>query len=155
MLCRNRRRLRKSRDTSLTPSPIHVMQNSEDVFLPADLPGISLEKGLMYCNGNRKLYRDLLVKFLENRAGTVEGIKTMMQMGDLSTAGRAAHSMKSSAGIIGASELSKASAALEKCIDEGGDSWDTLLETFNLHLDMVLNGLDRFFRKEMKFPQNT
>ena len=85
------------------------MQNTEDVFLPEDLPGISLETGLMYCNNNRKLYRDLLIDFLERRAGTVEKFKTMMQMGDLSSAGRTAHSMKSSAGIIGANELSKAS----------------------------------------------
>jgi len=129
------------------------MQYTAEASLPADLPGISLETGLMYCNRNRKLYRDLLINFLERKAGTAEEIKTMMQMGDLSTAGRTAHSMRSSAGIIGAKELSKASAALEKSIDEGGNSCDKFLKTFKLHLDMVINGLGRFYQKDI--PQIT
>jgi len=117
--------------------------------LPMELPGISWESGLVHCNGNGELYRDLLAKFRETRLGAAEEIRTMMRDGDAEAAGRAAHSMKSVAGNIGANELSLAAAALEKGIRDGKcGAWECLLENFGLHLDRVVSGLDSHFRQE-------
>jgi signal transduction histidine kinase/DNA-binding response OmpR family regulator len=119
-----------------------------DVLLQEDLQEISIAEGLMHCNGRHELYLDLLVKFMETKAGTADEIRSLVQRGDLEVAGRAAHSMISIAGMIGATELANAAVALEKGIRERDASWPEQLTTFEQRLNNVIISLGRHFRKK-------
>jgi PAS domain S-box-containing protein len=136
-----------------TPSPapatIHVMRKALKIALPENLPDISIQTGLKFCNGNKELYRNLLATFLETRKGTAKEIGAMLQTGDTKTAARTAHTLKAVAGSIGATGLSLAAAELEKkIVTTGYGSCNELLQNFSLHLDIVINGLDEYFRDE-------
>jgi two-component system sensor histidine kinase/response regulator len=73
----------------------------------------------------------------------------MMRSGDVKSAKRTVHTVKSLAGNIGATGLSMAAANLEGAIatlEEG--SMEALLKTFSLQLDIVINGLKGYFQEE-------
>jgi two-component system sensor histidine kinase/response regulator len=138
-----------NRPASPAPSINPDRKKSGEVPLPEDLPGISVGKGLIHCSGNRELYRGLLGKFQETGSGGAAAINSLIQRGEWETAGRTAHSLKSSAANIGAVELSKAAAALEKGITAGnGDSISRLQDAFAMQLELVTCGLEQYFRTE-------
>jgi len=121
-------------------------QNSEvsikQAILPASLPGISVQKGLKTVMGNEKLYRKLLGKFLESNKGVVAEIKEALKKEDMETAARLAHTVKGVAGNLGADELFPVAADLEKAIKQGEtDALDALIDTFEVHLNIVLDGI--------------
>lgn len=137
---------RKARHTPLSQPAV---RRAMEAFQSVELPGISLESGMFYCNCDEDLYREMLAKFLETKAGTTAEIRTEMEKGDMEAAARIAHSMRSIAASIGAGGLSKAAAGLEKAIDKGEpDSWGDPLETFDHHLGVVICGLEGHLRRE-------
>lgn len=114
-----------------------------EVVLPENLPGISIETGLKRVNGNRKLYRELLTRFLNTKRETGNELRAGLAQGDTETAERVAHSIRSIAGVIGANELSNAAAALEKSIAAGEHNrWWNRLEVFEQCLGVVIAGLE-------------
>lgn len=114
-----------------------------EVILPDAVPGISIETGLKRLNGNRRLYRELLTRFLNTKRETGNELRAGLEQGDTETAGRIAHSMKSIAGVIGAEELSSAAAALEKAIAAGErNRLENTLGVFEQCLGVVLAGLE-------------
>ncbi len=68
---------------------------------------------------NRKRYETLLRRFAQQQAGTVDGIRKALSVGDAATAERAAHSLKGAAGTLGAATLSEAAARAETAIKTG------------------------------------
>jgi two-component system sensor histidine kinase/response regulator len=114
-------------------------KKSEDV-LPPELPGISIESGLGRVAGNRHLYTKLLCKFKAGQENAVEQIKTALQMGDVETAARLAHTVKGVSGNLGADNLYQAAAELEKAIMEG-KNLDLIIAEFDSQLAMVMDGL--------------
>jgi CheY-like chemotaxis protein len=86
------------------------------VVLPAALPGFVLEVGLRMCNNNKKLYRNLLTRFKNERRSTTEEIRGALDAGNTADAVRIAHTMKSVAATLGAQQLSQAAEQLEKAI---------------------------------------
>lgn len=114
-----------------------------EVVLPDDVPGISIAIGLKRVNGNRELYRELLTMFLNTKRETGHDLRTGLKQPDTETAERIAHSVKSIAAVIGAEELSKAAAALEKAIAAGErNRWENRLESFEQCLGVVIAGLE-------------
>ena len=106
------------------------------------LPGISVADGLCYCCDNSELYRDLLINFLESRAGSTKEIAAELARGERQSAARAAHSMTSVAGTIGAKGLSEAARALEKgIIAAEPEAVERLLEQFDRQLTEVVASL--------------
>ncbi|MBS1154126.1 MAG: multi-sensor hybrid histidine kinase [Proteobacteria bacterium] len=87
--------------------------------LPSSIAGISLETGLNYSGGNVDFYLKMLHKFLHSKSGAAQEIKTQIDLGDLESARRIAHTHKSIAAHIGAEKLSAAAALLEKSLREG------------------------------------
>ena len=119
------------------------------IILPENLPGISIEIGLSRVNGNRKLYGELLIKFLNTKRETGNELRAGLEQGDTETAARLAHSMKSIAGVIGAVELSNAAAALEKSLAGGErDKRENALEAFVECLRVVISGLEACLGRE-------
>ena len=120
-----------------------VKEKSEDEMLPVELPGISIKSGLKKVGGNKKLYRKLLGKFLDSNKEVINEIKTTLAAGDTETAARLAHTVKGVSGNLGAEDLFPAAADLEKAIKQGEtDSLDSLLDSFESHLNVVMGGIE-------------
>jgi len=122
----------------------------EAQILPVELPGVSIEKGLSKIGGNKELYRKLLGMFLESNQDVVSEIKVNLEKGDMKTAARLAHTVKGVAGNLGAMELFPVAAELEKAIKQGeAQSFDSLIDNFEDHLNVVLVGIRAIEEKEM------
>jgi len=83
-----------------------------------DIPGLDTALGLTRVMGNRKLYRNLLRKYIENQCKAPEQIRQSLDAADMETAERQAHTAKGVSGNIGASQLQALAAELEKAIRE-------------------------------------
>ena len=119
-----------------------ISEQGARMILPDVLPGISIQKGLKTVMGNEKLYRKLLGKFLESNNNVVAEIKETLKADDMETAARLAHTVKGVAGNLGAEELFPVAADLEKAIKQGETgSLDALIDNFEIHLNVVMDGL--------------
>jgi two-component system sensor histidine kinase/response regulator len=81
-----------------------------------DLPvldGIDVEKGLQRVNGNKVLYRKLLLSFKRDHRDTTKEISAALQRQDIRLAERLAHTLKGVAGNLGAVQLEAAAKVLD------------------------------------------
>jgi len=115
-------------------------EKKDDVLLP-ELPGIALSSGLSRVGGNKRLYAKLLCKFRDSQQNAVAEIKAALQSGDRETAGRLAHTVKGVSGNLGAENLYRAAAELEKAIKEGKENVDALMADFSLQLKVAMEGI--------------
>ncbi len=88
-------------------------KEQEKIKLPKSIPGIDIEAGLERLNGNRKLYRKLLIDFFEKYASFAEDIRKELDHGTRETAVRLAHTIKGVAGNISAYGVQEIAAELE------------------------------------------
>jgi CheY-like chemotaxis protein/HPt (histidine-containing phosphotransfer) domain-containing protein len=109
-------------------------------ILPTELPGISIASGLGRVAGNKQLYTKLLCKFKEGQENVVEQIKAALQLSDLETAARLAHTVKGVSGNLGGDNLYKAAAELEKAIKEGKNP-DVVMSEFDSQIKIVMDGI--------------
>ncbi len=98
-----------------------------------DISGIDTEKGLNRVGGNRKLYKDLLMKFRDEYGTFVNDIKASLDRDDRETAVRLAHTVKGVAGNIGAEAVRRSAEHTEKALKDG-----TVKESDLLELDRVI-----------------
>jgi two-component system, sensor histidine kinase and response regulator len=106
-------------------APASSAAASVAVELPASLPGVDIAAGLGHLAGNRAAYRRFLLQFgRDNRLAA--DIRSALQAGDRPAAVRAAHSLKSVAGNLGADELSRAAAAAEAALKAGTETADSV-----------------------------
>jgi CheY-like chemotaxis protein len=111
--------------------------------LPGSLEGIDLAEGLRRVGGNRKLYRKLLVEFLQDHREDVHAIRSALDQEDLETAQRIAHTIKGVSGSIGAGDLQGDAERLETAIKEGQpDLYPELLSRLADALAPVMQGLE-------------
>ncbi|WP_035851742.1 response regulator [Deefgea rivuli] len=100
------------------------------------LQGIDVITGLATTMNNMKLYRRLLVKFRESQGAFAELFRVAQLDADLSAPARAAHTLKGTAGNIGARDLQYAAAQLEQaCLNSATAT------QINLLLNDVLTSL--------------
>jgi PAS domain S-box-containing protein len=113
-----------------------------NVQLPQDLPEIDIKAGLTRVGGNKKLYRDLLIKFYNNHQTIINDIQEALNKKDLELAQRLAHTVKGVSGNIGATEIQKAAETVELMIKDGAlDNIDELLQTLQGKLDVPMIAL--------------
>jgi CheY-like chemotaxis protein len=119
-----------------------------------ELQGINVTAGLATCQGNRKLYRKLLIKFHDNEVGFVEQFREAQASADPEAATRYAHTLKGVAGNIGAKEVQNTAKALELACKENKDAEEIepLLENVASALSPVLTGLATLEQAETKQP---
>lgn len=116
--------------------------------LPEQLPGISMQSGLRNLNDNLQFYRKMLVSFMHNMPGISREIRTLLEQGDQEAATRTAHSIKSSAGSIGAVALMDAAGQLEQALASGTQNPEQPLLQFEEQLTLVISGLTAAFGQQ-------
>lgn len=95
-------------------NPTEVMRNieKESVIIP-ELDGIDVSDGLKRTDSNGKLYLKLLRKFVKSHGEFINEYVVAVKASDWNLAERLAHTIKGTAGSIGASLLQKACGDLE------------------------------------------
>ncbi len=106
-----------AKNPTTPPQPIPENREEEASDLP-EIAGLDIEQGVRRVGGNRKLYRNILLKFHSSQANAVEEIRGAVEQGDIPTATRLAHTVKGVAGNIGASALQHAAQNLERALKE-------------------------------------
>jgi len=115
---------------------------STTIELPEDLPGIDIKAGLTRVGGNKKLYRDLLIKFHRDNQDITKQIQKALEQNDDELAQRLAHTIKGVAGNIGAMEIQKAAEIVELNIkDKKLDNISNQIGDLYKVLQIVLIGL--------------
>ena len=100
-------------------TPVPAVQGG----LPS-LPGIDVKAGMATTMDNPKLYQRLLVKFRDSQGGFAELFTAARSDPDASAATRAAHTLKGTAGNIGARGVQAAAAELEHACLAGAPAQD-------------------------------
>ena len=122
----------------------------EKVIELADFNTINTHAGLAVANGNKSLYVKLLGRFVSGQEDFVERFKIARLKQDKEEATRFAHTLKGSAGNIGASTLQGYADRLEQvCVNETkSNAFDSLLNQVSEELSLVLNELTEYLAKE-------
>ncbi|HEY6304207.1 MAG TPA: response regulator [Terriglobales bacterium] len=118
----------------------------DEVILP-EIAGINMADGLKRVAGNRRLYRDLLGKFVTKEGNAAARISTAIESGDVKLAERIVHTVKGVAGNLGITEVQSAAQKLEKAIREGQDSVTVLHGSFAVVLDTQVHAIDQAWRE--------
>ncbi len=108
------------------------------------LPGIDVTAGLATTMNNHKLYTRMLIKFRDSQGKFNELFAAARQDSDPMAAERAAHTLKGTAGNIGAKGVQAAAGELEQACHAGTvDAIDALLATVLAELEPVVCGLQQ------------
>jgi CheY-like chemotaxis protein/HPt (histidine-containing phosphotransfer) domain-containing protein len=99
---------------ALRPEPDPVRRRDQETHV------IDVEAGLRFFGGRTDAYHRMLQRFAQLRSGDAGLLRSALADGDLPQAGRIAHSLKSMAATLGATQLHGASAALEALLEQGG-----------------------------------
>jgi HPt (histidine-containing phosphotransfer) domain-containing protein len=93
---------------------------SREFGLPARLPGFDLSEGLHRLQGNRALYRRLLLDFADQHRREAETLRRLLDDGDFDRARHRVHAIKGVAGNLAAKSLQAAAGALEMLVQNAG-----------------------------------
>jgi two-component system, sensor histidine kinase and response regulator len=104
-----------------------------DVLLP-EIDGVDLAGGLARVNGNKQLYRDLLMQFAARQSGVDSQIMAAVHDGDNALVERIAHTVKGVAGNIGLVPVFTAAGTLEHAAREQDPAVPALVEEFTMAL---------------------
>jgi PAS domain S-box-containing protein len=141
--------------TSQICEDIAVYDASGIEFPTLVLPGLNIKDALVRLNGNRKLYIKLLKKLLTDHSLVVSDIRNSLDKTDLDTATRLAHSMKSIAGNLGATELARCATVTERALrDNSLNGINVLLDEFQAALDEVLLSVNEVIDSSEKAHSN-
>ena len=92
-------------------------EGGEDVQTGSPIDPAAIERLLDW--GGPALQAKMIDLFFENGPERMEGVKAGLAGGDIGSAERAAHSLKSSAGNLGAGPLQEVARTVEKLLEEG------------------------------------
>ena len=112
--------------------------------LPAELPGIKISKALRALNIDGDIFKSILIKFLRNNKDTISKIRSAFESKDWESLMQMSHSLKGSAGNIGADELYRAGVDLELASRETSVKPPTLslVDALDASLNKVLTSLE-------------
>ena len=97
------------------PAAGHVATNEEEV---PRIVGIDSLAGLRCLGGNRRLYRQLLLKLVSDHCNNLDDLATCLLSGEKSRARHICHTLKGICGSLGATALQQRLAALEEALQQ-------------------------------------
>ena len=122
-------------ETSAGPVPTSPSENS----FPQALPGFDLAAGLLRLQGNRRLYKKLLLDFTANYDRVAGDIRKALDADDMDRAHSLVHNLKGVAGNLAATELHAATIEMEKLVKQGKNRQFPVRD----ELDAKLNELEK------------
>ncbi|MBF0234700.1 MAG: response regulator [Desulfamplus sp.] len=147
-------------DPKINPQPEDTMIPDTDVELPDRLPDIDIESGLCRINGNRRLYKKLLLDFAGKYATASGEMKHMRTHNDLTSIHRLAHTIKGvAANLAIEGGLRLAAQELEFAADTplSEHDYERLIFNFEQALTPVINAIQSLAQDipEKETEQNT
>jgi len=120
--------------------------DDSDLINIPEIDGVCIEAGLAITQGNRKLYKKLLLKFHDTQGDFNERFDRARASSDEQAAERCAHTLKGVAGNVGATQVQSAAAELEAGCRESLPSKATirLQQALSKELEIVLASLSSF-----------
>ena len=111
--------------------------------LPSKLPGINIQNALNALNIDSDLFKQILLGFLQNNRGTISNIRNAFVDKDWESLVHVSHTLKGSAGNIGAEKLYEAALNLETAGRKGGEypPDSQLIDKIESALNQVLQSL--------------
>ena len=104
---------------------------------------LDISAGLKNAAENRELYEQLVINFIELHADDKKLIEAAFSEGDVQTACRIAHTLKSNAALLGAERLRRAAFALEAALrSKKCENADILLGILDVEMIAALEALD-------------
>lgn len=128
------------RDISTEEAHTQELAVNDEVSLPEELPNLDQAVGLARLGGNKRLFKSLLLKILEDYADADVVIKSDLEKGNHEQAHILAHSIKGVAGNVGAKDLQTAAGALEADI-KAGQADTNILSNFSGALKALMSSL--------------
>jgi CheY-like chemotaxis protein len=129
------------RDPSVqTSGPLEA--GTENDYFPKTLPGFDLAAGLQRLQGNRILYKKLLLNLCANYTGVAKDIQSALDSGDMDQAHHLVHSLKGVAGNLAATDLHAATLEMEKVVKPGENQEFVSPNILNLKLSELQNILN-------------
>jgi two-component system sensor histidine kinase/response regulator len=109
------------------------------------LPGIDVKAGMATCTNKESLYTRMLIKFRDSQGKFAELFAAALQDADPVAPARAAHTLKGTAGNVGAKGVQAAAGELEHaCNDKApAEQIDALLQKALAELAIVMPGLEQ------------
>jgi CheY-like chemotaxis protein len=114
----------------------------EEAELPKFLPGFDLKDGLKRLQGNRRLYRKLLLNFATDYCEAASDIRIALDLEDFEQTHSLVHNLKGLAGNLSAKELQAAAVNLEK-LCKGVEKKTPPAKQLNLKLSELENALNQ------------
>ena len=114
--------------------------------LPPKLPGINIQGALNALKIDSSVFKRILIGFFQNNKDTISNIRDAFVAGDWEALTHLSHSLKGSAGNIGAEELHAAALDLETAGRKGEKTPPgyELIDKLELALNQVLQSLQSF-----------
>ena len=112
------------------------------VVIP-EIDGIDAKEGLTRAAGNRRLYRDLLVRFAKDYLDVGIQIAAALDRGDPTQAARIVHTVKGVAGNMSISKVYSLADKLERAIRERDPAAPKLLKAFTSLLNRQIQAIQR------------
>jgi two-component system sensor histidine kinase/response regulator len=137
----------KPREFVATTPPAIQQQADGEIEVPAGIDGLDIANGLHRALGKKRLYVSLLRKIIAGQKISMTETREALELNDWSTAERLAHTLKGTAGNIGAGALQHLAGSLEAAIrerksrnvvDERLDDVKTVLATLIAQLEQKL-----------------
>jgi two-component system sensor histidine kinase/response regulator len=110
--------------------------------LPVSLPGFDLVDGLRRLQGNKTLYRKLLLNFATDYNAVANEIREAFDANDFEHSHSLVHNLKGLAGNLAATELQAAAVNIEKLV-KGVEKKTPLTKDLNFKLSELENALNQ------------
>lgn len=110
-------------------------ESQKDPEPASQIPGVDMEKGMSYLANDETLYREILQTYISDCDERIEKLNSFKENNDIKGYEISIHGLKSASATIGADEVSKMAADLEKmCMDKATATGNIGL----FHDDMIL-----------------
>ena len=116
-----------------------------DPVLAETLVGFDIPEGLRRLQGNRSLYRKLILKFADSCRSGIEQINVAIASNKFQEILQVSHSIKGSAGNLAAKDLESAALALENSVRNDANS-SPLIDTVKAEFDNLKRVADKMFK---------
>ncbi len=122
--------------------PPRLKAASAEDELPESLSGFDLTDGLKRLQGNKKLYRKLLLSFATDYNTVANEIRQALDAADFDQAHSLVHNLKGLGGNLAATDLQAAAVNLEKLVKKGEENAPPV-KKLNLRFSELKNALDQ------------